>query len=122
MHSALLKRTSAGSFRLPCGIHLSLRLGHARGLTVHRTVIQYPRVTSLPLHKGGLKEQKKKGYLATAHSVIPSGRNGIRRLLRLARDLRVGAFNPLGFGKREPSHLLRRSSPKGRALLSLREV
>ena len=27
---------------------VSLRLGHARGLTVHRTVIQYPRAATLP--------------------------------------------------------------------------
>ena len=33
--------------------HLSLRLGHARGLTAHRAVIQYPRAASLP-REGGL--------------------------------------------------------------------
>ena len=31
------------------GARFSLRLGHARGLTVHRTVIQHPRAASLPL-------------------------------------------------------------------------
>ena len=33
------------------GITVSLRLGHASGLTVHRTVIQYLGVASLPLGK-----------------------------------------------------------------------
>ena len=28
----------------------SLRLGHARGLTVHRTVIQYPRAATLRIY------------------------------------------------------------------------
>ena len=29
-------------------LHYSLRLGHTQGLTVHRTVIQYPRAATLP--------------------------------------------------------------------------
>ena len=32
-------------------------------------------------------------------SVIPNGMHGIRRLFRALRDLRVGAFYLLGFGK-----------------------
>ena len=34
------------------GARFSLRLGHARALTVHRTVIQHPRAASLPLPYG----------------------------------------------------------------------
>ena len=37
------------SLRLP---PFSLRLGHARDLTVHRTVIQHPHAASLPRVRG----------------------------------------------------------------------
>ena len=36
------------SFLFEFLFYLSLRLGHTRGLTVHWTVIQYPRAASLP--------------------------------------------------------------------------
>ena len=39
---------------------VSLRLGHARGLTVHRTVIQYPRAASLPERAEALFAQAEK--------------------------------------------------------------
>ena len=40
------------SFLFEFLFYLSLRLGHTRGLTVHWTVIQYPRAATLSLRLG----------------------------------------------------------------------
>ena len=53
-HAGLTVGAVAYSTHPPrCGPPVSLRLGHARGLTTHRVVIQDPRAASLP-HKGRL--------------------------------------------------------------------
>ena len=65
-------------------VHLSLRLGHARGLTVHRTVIQYPRAASL---------------LAAARS--PSGENNTQLFSYTLRPLRYPSGEGLKGSKTE---------------------
>ena len=60
------------AFRLPfiefkpfvAGGEVSLRLGHARGLTPHRGVIQDPRVASLPLPYK-IQQNAKPQFIAT---------------------------------------------------------
>ena len=45
---------------------VSLRLGHARALRVHRTLIHSPRATSLPLHRGAFGTRTFSFYISFA--------------------------------------------------------
>ena len=49
----LPESSSSTAYRLRLQSPVSLRLGHARVLTVHRTAIQYPRAASLPYLREG---------------------------------------------------------------------
>ena len=66
---------SALSFRQALPATVSLRLGHLRGLTVHRTVIQYPQAASLP-PQGGLLSRLRYHKMEDYNS-LPCAKGGV---------------------------------------------
>ena len=73
------------------GPPFSLRLGHARGLTAHRAVIQHPRAASLPTGEGIRAQRGETPHPPTSWAPSPTG-EGIRAQ-RGVREKRVRKSN-----------------------------